>query len=104
MNDIEVIRGDTMHFEVEIVDQKGEPYTLQSGDQLVFTVKKNTSTSLIILQKIISGGKLIISHEDTASLDYGRYVYDIQLTQANGDVTTVIHPSPFDILEEVNFD
>lgn len=104
MNDIEIIRGDTARFEVEILDQKGDPYALQSGDQLVFTVKKNTSTSLIILQKNIVGKTFTISHEDTANLDYGKYVYDIQLTQANGDVTTVIQPSPFEILPEVNYD
>lgn len=104
MNDIGIIRGDTTRFEIEILDQKGDPYTLQSGDQLVFTVKKNTSTSLIILQKNISGETFTISHEDTANLDYGKYVYDIQLTQANGDVTTVIQPSVFEIMPEVNFD
>lgn len=104
MNDIGIIRGDTARFEVEILDQNGDPYTLQSGDQLVFTVKKNTSTSLIILQKNITGETFTILHEDTANLDYGKYVYDIQLTQSNGDVTTVIPPSLFEILKEVNFD
>lgn len=104
MNDIKIIRGDTSRFEVEVLDQTGEKYNLQEEDELVFTVKKNTSTDITILQKQILGDTFTLTHEDTKSLDYGKYVYDIQLTQANGDVTTVIQPSIFEIMPEVNFD
>lgn len=104
MNDIHLIRGDTARFEVEILDQAGEKYVLLDGDQLVFTVKKNTSTDNVILQKQILGDTFTLTHDDTKDLEYREYMYDIQLTQANGDVTTVISPSKFVILEEVNFD
>ena len=39
MNDIKIIRGDTSRFEVEVLDQTGETYTLHEDDKLVFTVK-----------------------------------------------------------------
>lgn len=104
MNDIHLIRGDTARFEVEILDQAGEKYVLLDGDQLVFTVKKNTSTDDIIIQKQILGDTFTLTHDDTKDLEYRKYVYDIQLTQSNGDVTTVIPPSPFEIMPEVNFD
>ena len=87
-----------------MLDQTGEKYNLQEEDKLVFTVKKNTSTDITILQKQILGDTFTLTHDDTKCLDYGKYVYDIQLTQANGDVTTVIQPSVFEIMPEVNFD
>lgn len=104
MNDIKLIRGDTARFEVEILDQSGEKYVLQEGDKLVFTVKRNTSTDEVILQKQILGDTFTLMHDDTKDLEYRKYVYDIQLTQSNGDVTTVIPPSDFVVMPEVNFD
>lgn len=104
MNDIKIIRGDTSRFEVDIFNQNNEPYELQEGDKLVFTVKKNVSTKCIALQKQITGATFTITHDDTKNMAYGKYVYDVQLTQANGDVTTVIPPSLFYLDAEVNFD
>lgn len=104
MNDISLTRGDTLHLQITLTDQEGEVYTLQDGDALVFTVKKNTSSDVVLIQKNILNSDITISHEDTKNMSYGTYVYDVQLTQANGDVTTVIKPSKFIITEEVNFD
>lgn len=104
MNDVTVTRGDTLHLEISLQDQDGQEYILQDGDKLVFTLKKNVNTKEIVLQKDIIANKFTISHMDTAILSYGTYVYDIQLTQSNGDVTTVIKPSKFIITEEVNYD
>ena len=49
-------------------------------------------------------GEIKISPDDTKNLDYGQYFYDVQVTMANGDVATVIPPTAFNILEEVNFE
>lgn len=104
MNDIELTRGDTLHLEVEITNQNGEPYELEEGDKLEFTLKKNTTTEEFILKRQLSSNQFTISHEETKEMNYGTYVYDVQLTQENGDVTTIIKPSKFKITEEVNFD
>lgn len=104
MNDIELTRGDTIHLEVEIADETGAPYELQIDDKLEFTLKKNTSTEEVLLKKEINSKKFTISHEESSKLNYGTYVYDVQLTQENGDVTTIIKPSKLKITEEVNFD
>lgn len=104
MNDIRLTRGDTLHLEVEIINQDGEPYELEEGDKLEFTLKKNTATEEVLIKKEILEKKFTISHEESQKLSYGLYVYDVQLTQANGDVTTIIKPSTFDVTEEVNFD
>ena len=39
--------------------------------------------------------------EDTKAMAFGKYVYDIQLTMADGDVYTIVPPATFDLLKEV---
>lgn len=101
---IEIIRGDTVHLEVKITDQNENEYQLQEDDKLVFTLKKNCSTKDILIQKNIDLSSFTLSHDETKNLSYGTYVYDVQLTQSNGDVTTVIPPDKFIVKEEVNFE
>lgn len=77
-------------------------YTLQEGDTLTFTVKKNTKTSDIIFQK--HGPTVKIEAEDTEGVSYGKYLYDVEF--ANSDrskVDTIIEPTEFKVLEEVTF-
>lgn len=105
MNEIILTRGDTLHLEVNITNQEtGEPYELQPDDKLEFTLKKSTICEDILIKKEITSDRFTISHNETKNLSYGVYWYDIQLTQANGDVTTIIGPSKFKVTEEVNFD
>ena len=50
------------------------------------------------------GEAVIALHpEDTASMAFGDYVYDIQLTRAVGTVTTLVTPSRFRLTEEVTY-
>lgn len=104
MNDIRLTRGDTLRLEITITDQNDENYELQPDDILEFTVKKTTVSEDVLIKKRITGTQFVISHEDTKSLNYGTYYYDVQLTQSSGDVTTVIKPSKLIITEEVNFE
>ena len=48
-------------------------------------------------------GKIKINPEETSSLEYGTYFYDVQLRKGDGTVATVITPSPFILSEEVTF-
>lgn len=99
---IELTRGDSAAFNISIKDADGDEYTLQDGDELLFTIKKNVNTNEIILQK--SGTHIEIQPEDTEGLSYGDYVYDVQLTIAeDGRVDTIITPSKFRIREEVTW-
>lgn len=104
MNEIELTRGDTLYLEIHIEDDEGNDYIPTQKDSLVFTVKKNVYQNEPLIQKNVYNGVLTIEHSDTQQLPYGEYVYDVQLTQANGDVTTVIKPSKFVIDYEVNYD
>lgn len=76
-------------------------YTPQPGDTLFFTVKKDTKTDEILIQK--EGQHVEILPEDTEGLKYGKYVYDVELTYASGFRDTVILPTEFKITEEVTF-
>lgn len=105
---IMMTRGDTEHILIEITNlYDGEPYVPQEGDTLRFAVKKDyKDTNVLILKEIpIDTMTLTIEPEDTKKLQAGgsagRYKYDIQLTQANGDVHTVIPRASLVILEEV---
>lgn len=104
-NNITITRGDSASISVGLTNPDGTDYTLQNGDILIFTVKVNCMTEDIIIQKDISTDGLInIIPSDTNELNYGSYIYDVQLTQAGGTVNTVIAPSAFIIDKEVTFE
>lgn len=108
-NNIYLTRGDTLSIVLSIVNGNNQKISLVSGDKIHFTVKTSTNTVDKILQKIITSfvdGNAIIelSPNDTKDLEYLEYVYDIQLTQSDGNVTTIIEPSLFVIGREVTFE
>jgi hypothetical protein len=107
--DISMIRGDSESITLSLKrDDVIIPFN--QGDTVYFTVKQGYSTEKITLQKIITefdeGGNCIIEiePEDTKELSFGSYVYDIQLTDSNGRVTTIIPCSKFVVAEEVTYD
>ncbi len=101
---IQHTRGDTARIRVACTNQAtGEAYDIQAGDTLTLTVKQSTRDKEPVLQKTVKGTSLIVlDPEDTASLAYGRYRYDVQLTCADGSVQTVTgtRPPTFTICEE----
>jgi len=102
LKNIKMPRGDS-----ESITVNG--LSLVAEDTIYFTVKTNTNTKVISFQKkiteFVNGSAVIpIEHSDTKDLNFGRYVYDIQLTKADGTVTTVIQPHEFKIGEEVTYD
>lgn len=103
-NNITLTRGDSASISVALKNPDGTYYNLQSGDELLFTVKYNCITEDIIIQKDISTDAIInLIPSDTKDLLYGEYFYDVQLTRANGSVNTVIPPRDFIVAKEVTF-
>lgn len=100
-NNITLTRGDTATLTLEIT-MDGQSYDY-SNDLVQFTVKKNTVTDSIIIQKTFSGNAVTIEPTDTESLDYQSLKYDVQVIKQSGEVYTVIPPSNFIIAPEVNF-
>lgn len=78
------------------------------GDSVEFTVRRYASSDRKLIYKRVTefeDGKAVIAitPEDTAGLEFGPKIYDIQLTRADGTVTTIIKPHTFHITEEVSY-
>lgn len=98
---IMLTRGDTASFDIIILDSSGEVYTPQPGDDVTFTVKKSATKEDALISK--TGTSISLTHEDTANLRYGNYVYDVQMAYASGDIDTFIGPAVFVLTEEVTW-
>lgn len=83
-------RGDSAVIQVDLTDPQGQPYEMQEADTLTMTVRRSVASDLLI-QKVVTGtNEIRLEQQDTKELDFGRYVYDIQLDTADGDTFTVI--------------
>ena len=100
-----IVRGDTGAFKFQRLNASGEPIT-STPDALFFTVKKSYSFNAYVFQKSLSDMRLgeddfwhfTIEPSDTALLDYGTYVYDIEVT--TGDYVQTIAKGKLAIEEE----
>lgn len=109
-NNITLTRGDTLRVMVKILID-GEEYTPAADDAIRFAVKHKklnkdktdyADNEPLILKDITPESMmLILNPADTKSLGFGRYVYDCQITFADGKVATFIPPSDFILTEEV---
>lgn len=112
---IVLTRGDSAEFDIEIKDNTGLPYILKDGDKVQFAVRsigefsETTPPAEPLILK--EGPSVKLTHDDTKSLAFGDYVYDIQVTFANGDRDTIASPQKkcgrlipnFVLTEEVNW-
>lgn len=101
---ITLTRGDTFEAIVSVTKTDGSPYVPIEGDSIRFAMKKNYDDPRPILVKSIPSDTmmLIIEPQDTKGLNFGKYVYDIQLTKANGKVDTFISKATLKLSEEVD--
>ena len=109
-NTITLTRGDTLRVLIEI-EVDGEVYTPQNGDSVRFALKHKTMNSdsseftdeepLILKDIPIDTMILQLDPSDTKNLGFGKYVYDVQITFADGTVCTFITKAPFKVTEEV---
>lgn len=102
-NIIFLTRGDTFKAHLSINYPDGTAYIPKEGDHVRFALKENIEDNeCLILKEIpIDTMLLTINPSDTKQLEFGNYVYDIQLTKANGDVDTFITASKFKVTAEV---
>ena len=111
-NTIEMTRGDTLIVTVGIMASDGQDYTPDANDVIRFALKhaemtlgrkgyKDTDPLII---KTIPTDSLVLqlNPADTKQLDFGEYVYDIELTHASGVVDTFIANERFIIAPEVH--
>ena len=113
-NAIELTRGDTLRAHVNIYQRENGKlveYTPQEGDSVRFAVKRRLMTAdrtefvdpvpLILIDIPIDTLALEILPEHTKGLGFGEYVYDIELTMADGTVDTFIKEARFGLTPEV---
>ena len=106
---ISITRGDSATFIVSM-KKDGVVVPFEAGDKVYFTVKTSVNTAQKLIQKVITtfetdGSAIIyILPEDTKTLEFKSYVYDVQLTAADGSVTTFIKPSAFIVGSEVTYE
>lgn len=106
---LKMVRGDSEAITVKLTNAAGELMPLVPGDTVYFTVKDSAYTEVKLLQVVVTefeeGVALItIRPEDTKQLPFREYVYDVQVTFADGSVKTIIPPSRFTINAEVTYD
>ena len=91
-NNINLTRGDTCMFNIDLVDSEGTPYITHEGDTMRFAMAKNYGSNEILVNKDIPVNTLLfkLDPSDTKSLGFGTYVYDIQYTDYEGNVFTII--------------
>lgn len=104
---ISMTRGDTF-VRTLTLSKNNVAYTPQEGDVVRFALAnkyKDEYGYSLKLNKVIpfngAEGTLTILPIETATLKYGTYVYDIQITYANGDVETFADKKQFILTEEV---
>lgn len=86
---LKMICGNTQNFTVQNNDGDFE-----EGDKVTFSVKKNYSDDTYLLKKevtVFAGNLADISilPRDTANIEPGQYVYDIQFSSFDGKVKTI---------------
>lgn len=116
-NKITLTRGDTARATVAIMEKAGEcdlvPYVPKEGDVITFAVKRNEYIGVRythlkdaepLIKKVvpIDTMTLEIIPEDTKELDFGEYVYDIEIQMADGTVDTFIADARFELTTEVD--
>lgn len=110
---ITLTRGDTFRTVVAIKNKtEGSYYTPTEGESVVFAMKRNRliangseyydKAPLIEKEIPIDTMILHITPEDTKSLGFGEYKYDVRLVKANGEVYTFISDSDFIIDREAH--
>ena len=101
-NRIQLVRGDTFRAKLTLKDKAGNIYIPTADDEVLFTVKRNAMTNKILIQVRVSDGVVVLEPSDTEHLDFGSYVYDVQVILANGNKDTVIQANIFEVLPEVS--
>lgn len=101
---IEMTRGDSVYIDLSLTYSDGTEYVPTDGDSIRFAMKRDyTSIAPKLTINIpIDTLELHIRPEDTKNLNFGKYVYDIELTNAYGDVDTFIAEATIELCKEVH--
>lgn len=86
---IYLTKGDSAAITMTVLSG-GTTYTLQNGDVLTLSVRKQpTEQSPLLLSVTATSTRIVISHEDSKSIPAGKYSADVQLTTSGGERYTI---------------
>ncbi|MBQ8505881.1 MAG: hypothetical protein IJ466_00370 [Clostridia bacterium] len=93
-NKIYIVRGDdeAIQLAIRYGDAARTPYEMQPEDVLTLTVRQlplQSSPVLLQVRGEAGSNRIELRHEDTATLEYGAYSADLQLTRGDGRRMTV---------------
>ena len=94
---LEMVRGDTLSFGIEISDEEGH---LVTPDTIAFSCKKTPYDTEYLFQKTLDDGisesqtkentyVVRVAPEDTEDAELGLYSYDLEIG-LNGDIFTIL--------------
>ena len=113
-NEIEIYRGSSKTYELEVVD--GEDHAVDlTGARVVFSVKCDLVDPAPLIQKDsqVGAAQIDITHpkegiaeiklvpSDTQTMNPGEYIFDVWVVLASGTKGPVILPSPFKVVAGV---
>jgi hypothetical protein len=103
-HDIEITRGRNLTLKVYVATKDGA-YTLASGEQLVFGVKKRFWHDELLICKTVTSGtngvyEINLTPADTEQLELGKYFYDVGL-QNGSNYYEIIKTSAFKLTGDV---
>lgn len=91
---ITLTRGDALSVRLPL-SLDGNEYVLQQGDVVRFAINTADHEDTPILVKELDGYVLTLDPEDTKNLDFGTYLYDVEITFAEtGKPLTYIPDNP----------
>lgn len=104
-NTITLVRGDTVEIPVTIWTRDGEKYIPSEGDVVRFALKDGYGDDVpVLIHKVLPNDSLILRLESCETKEIiakkKPYVYDVELTTANGYVDTFVRGT-VNVLEEV---
>lgn len=105
--DLEFTRGDTQFLKFQLKDGEGNVLELTETDNLYFTVKQSENSAKVLIQKKYPDNikyeegyfSFVLNAEDTSSLAYGTYQYDIELK--SGDYVKTLGFGTITLTQEI---
>lgn len=110
-----MVRGDSEDIRITMRQNIGtdespvfERVPFVEGDKVEMTVRKFAEDDTKFIHKTVTefgdGEAFIrINPEDTEAMGFGEYVYDVQITFADGRVKTPVHDCPFTLMKEESY-
>ena len=101
-NRITLTRGDDAQLVINITDSTGAVRDMFTDDLLTMTVRDKINGTLLF-QITTNTNTLTILPTHTKDIEFGSYIYDVQLRTFDGKTYTVIIPSSFILDKEVTY-